>query len=299
MSGEAIGAILGYTGSMIGAAAQTEAVRQTNRAQRELAEYSYEQQRQMIREQNEYNSPVNQMARYKAAGLNPNLIYGQIDGGQQSEIAKFTPPQVQTPDYSNLTNFSDAIQLFLQEKKVGAEVEAINAQTQRYREETRSLMLRNQWEAFLSGQSNPDNTFSGSRRLQEYDLKLKSQGISNSLNQARYDYQKLNNQEKVFFNKFLLPLKLKEEQLKLQGMSYENIKRSIDADLWRDLRNAEIYSSPYRIFGNLVSNLGTDGSSPLVQLLKDASNPKKGYLGWGYNKAKTLWQKYGPKKKNK
>lgn len=31
--------------------------------------------------QNEYNSPANQMQRLKDAGLNPNLIYGQINSG--------------------------------------------------------------------------------------------------------------------------------------------------------------------------------------------------------------------------
>lgn len=30
---------------------------------------------------NEYNSPISQMQRFKSAGLNPNLIYGQMTGG--------------------------------------------------------------------------------------------------------------------------------------------------------------------------------------------------------------------------
>ena len=34
--------------------------------------------------QNEYNTPENQMARLKEAGLNPNLIYGQISSGNSS-----------------------------------------------------------------------------------------------------------------------------------------------------------------------------------------------------------------------
>lgn len=44
--------------------------------------------------QNEYNSPENQMARFKAAGLNPNLIYGQGNSGNAGAI--------QTPDVQNV-----------------------------------------------------------------------------------------------------------------------------------------------------------------------------------------------------
>lgn len=38
-----------------------------------------------IRQQNAYNSPRSQMARYQAAGLNPALIYSQGNAGNQSQ----------------------------------------------------------------------------------------------------------------------------------------------------------------------------------------------------------------------
>lgn len=51
--------------------------------------------KRLSRFQNEYNSPVNQMARFKAAGLNPNLVYTQGNPGNMTPI---------TP-----TNWQDAI----------------------------------------------------------------------------------------------------------------------------------------------------------------------------------------------
>lgn len=57
------------------------------------AELAFERQKQMIDQQNEYNSPINQMARYQAAGLNPLAIYGQISSGQQSSAAQYAPQQ--------------------------------------------------------------------------------------------------------------------------------------------------------------------------------------------------------------
>lgn len=50
--------------------------------------------RKMVREQNEYNSPAQQMARYRAAGLNPNLIYGQGNSGNQSAPVSQVVPDV-------------------------------------------------------------------------------------------------------------------------------------------------------------------------------------------------------------
>lgn len=65
--------------SIAGAAAQSS----MNKATREWNERMYAMQRNDAlidwNRQNEYNSPAAQMERFKAAGLNPNLIYGQTN----------------------------------------------------------------------------------------------------------------------------------------------------------------------------------------------------------------------------
>jgi len=69
-----------------------------NRANRRFSERMYNQQRSdnlaFWNQQNEYNSPAAQMARFKAAGLNPHLIYGQGSAGNASSV--------QTPDVQPL-----------------------------------------------------------------------------------------------------------------------------------------------------------------------------------------------------
>lgn len=59
--------------------------------------------------QNEYNDPESQMERYKEAGLNPHLIYGQGTPGNASEMPKYQPaqmdyekPEIQVPDVADM-----------------------------------------------------------------------------------------------------------------------------------------------------------------------------------------------------
>lgn len=60
------------------------------------AQLAWEREQEAIRRQNEYNSPVNQMARYAEAGLNPGAIYGQIGNGNQSGVAQYQPQRAES-----------------------------------------------------------------------------------------------------------------------------------------------------------------------------------------------------------
>lgn len=55
--------------------------REYNAAQRELAEFQANYNERMWHMQNEYNTPSAQMERFRAAGLNPNLVYSQGNPG--------------------------------------------------------------------------------------------------------------------------------------------------------------------------------------------------------------------------
>jgi len=70
----------------------------TNSSQLSYAKEMYDKQRADSLSdwnmQNEYNSPKAQMARYKEAGLNPNLIYGQMSN---SPVVRSSSPQSYSP----------------------------------------------------------------------------------------------------------------------------------------------------------------------------------------------------------
>lgn len=70
--------------------------------------------------QAQYNSPANQMARYRAAGLNPNLIYGQGTPGNME--------RVMPADYASA--FSNLGSNFQQQQYIAAQTELASSKTQ-------------------------------------------------------------------------------------------------------------------------------------------------------------------------
>lgn len=151
-----IGSIVSGVGSLLGdlgsSAMNSKAVQDTNKANMEIAKYQAQWQQQenekayqrslnMWNLQNEYNSPTQQMARIRAAGLNPNLVYGNGVTGNSSgptpqyEPAKFNAPTMQAYRGWNL-GISDAISQFLAYRTTKAQVDNMEAQNSLIRQQT-------------------------------------------------------------------------------------------------------------------------------------------------------------------
>lgn len=109
---------------------------------REAATTAYNRSVDMWNKTNEYNTPAAQMERLKAAGLNPNLVYGMGSSGtansftaQQSSTPKHQP--VQIPDMLNtISQYQDT-----QIKKEQASF--IAAQRENVEQKTKNLALDN------------------------------------------------------------------------------------------------------------------------------------------------------------
>lgn len=84
--------------------------------------YTQKQQQKAIDKQNAYNSPVEQMKRFNAAGLNTALLYGQVADGNQSQPAG-------VPDYG--AGFSSAFDKALTKSAQQLEKLKIENDTQR------------------------------------------------------------------------------------------------------------------------------------------------------------------------
>lgn len=106
----AIGGIAAGVGSLLSGMFGMHSQSSANIANMELAKYAYEKDLEMWNRNNEYNNPAQQMERLRAAGLNPNLVYGNgsVVGNTSGETPKFKAPQI-----NPITNggfVSDAIQ---------------------------------------------------------------------------------------------------------------------------------------------------------------------------------------------
>ncbi|MDL2320068.1 hypothetical protein LJC45_02925 [Alistipes sp. OttesenSCG-928-B03] len=157
-----IGAVGAATGGMISSAGSKRAAKQAAKENRKMyatqradALTDYQTQRADAladwNRENEYNSPTAQMARYRDAGLNPNLIYGEgvaASSGQADNVRETNTRAAQsgnTPmaryniDFG-MQQFAQNSLIFAQADKIKAETKNIKAQTDKYGAETDNIL---------------------------------------------------------------------------------------------------------------------------------------------------------------
>lgn len=106
--GSVIGAVGSLAGGLVGGSLSNKATKNTNATNYKIAqEYNANQirlaemQNQWNVEQrdfmNNYNSPTQQMKRFRAAGINPYMAMGNINSGNQDSALSAVQPQQQAP----------------------------------------------------------------------------------------------------------------------------------------------------------------------------------------------------------
>lgn len=105
------------------------AAEDTNRMNRDNAMWTLEQNKRLQNEQRVYDSPEAQMARYKAAGLNPHLIYGSGSGASGGTFPISTqgiaPSRIDAPSAS----YPDVAGSFLQAGSTLAQTDLTESKT--------------------------------------------------------------------------------------------------------------------------------------------------------------------------
>jgi hypothetical protein len=102
-AGKAIGAFAAKNPQLINAAVNTGSTLLTNQLNKSNQLQFYDRQRIDAlgdwNRQNIYNNPKEQMARYKEAGLNPHLIYGQTNVSQPIRSVDMKAPTADAPKF--------------------------------------------------------------------------------------------------------------------------------------------------------------------------------------------------------
>ncbi len=151
------GAILSTAGSLFGNMIG-------NRGKREAEARANAQNIKFWNMQNAYNTPAQQMARFKDAGLNPNLIYGKGTPGNAEQITGAKAPDYEMDNpLANITDFADI-------KAKDAQKNNLNSQTANVSMDTliKAQNLR-------KTTKDADNIIKYSSQMLEADLKKKNE----------------------------------------------------------------------------------------------------------------------------
>jgi hypothetical protein len=95
-----------------------------------MADRQNQWSRDMWHLQNQYNSPIEQMARFKQAGLNPHLIYGRGNPGNATPLKSADVKAYTKPQMENVIRGINAFQDHQQLKSVKAQTDNTEAGTQ-------------------------------------------------------------------------------------------------------------------------------------------------------------------------
>lgn len=94
-----VSALGGLIGGLFGGNSAKNQQKLANEGNMQLAEYAYNRELEQWNRENEYNTPAAQLERLKAAGLNPNLLYGDTSAGGVAANS----PAYKTPHISAYT----------------------------------------------------------------------------------------------------------------------------------------------------------------------------------------------------
>lgn len=145
----AIGGIANIVSSAGQARMSRENTDKTIAANQKLAEYQYSKDVEMWNKANEYNSPSAQMERYKAAGLNPNLIYGNgaSAGNTANSLPKYQAPTVRY-DYMPWANLGNALSQYADLELRAAQIDNLKKNSEIKVAEKESKELDNAWKGY-------------------------------------------------------------------------------------------------------------------------------------------------------
>ena len=115
------GAIISAAGSVLGSVLNAKSNANNNALQQQL-----------VQDANAYNTPANQMQRFQDAGLNPYMMLGQVNAGNQTSVASTSPT-----DYSSgVQGVGNAANTLIQAASAGSQIEVNKATVEKTESET-------------------------------------------------------------------------------------------------------------------------------------------------------------------
>lgn len=229
----ALGAIIAGGASLLGSALGFGSQKKTNKANMELAKYqnewqtqenekAYQRNLQMWNLQNAYNSPTQQMARLRSAGLNPNLVYGSgVTGNSAGSTPQYQPADIKRAELSSYRGWNqgltDAVSNFLAYRSNRAQVENMEAQNSLIRQQTATEATRQANIAASTARSEFD--LSQANRLKDVSVSMAEAQMS----KAQHDASTAWSQSQQSWIKTNIDRALQETRIKIGKAEYNQL----------------------------------------------------------------------------
>ena len=232
-----IGALIAGGASLLGSALGFGSQKKTNKANMELAKYqnewqtqenekAYQRNLQMWNLQNEYNSPTQQMARLRSAGLNPNLVYGSgVTGNSAGSTPQYQPADIKRAELSSYRGWNqgltDAVSNFLAYRSNRAQVENMEAQNSLIRQQTATEATRQANIAASTARSEFD--LSQANRLKDVSVSMAEAQMS----KAQHDASTAWSQSQQSWIKTNIDRALQQTRINVGKQEYNRLVQSV------------------------------------------------------------------------
>lgn len=159
----------------------------SNAQSKKLMAKQFHYQKKMWQMENEYNKPVNQMARLQEAGLNPNLVYGSgatALGGSMGSVSQPSAASLDINPINDMSNYQSIVNMMKQEDQIGATTTQIKDNTKNQNALTKAdLQIKEQQALNLKAQEQQYKLGSLYSREQVYAQKIANLGAMMDLYQ--------------------------------------------------------------------------------------------------------------------
>lgn len=178
-----IGGAAALAGGLAGGLFNRKSQKDANKTNIQLAREQQQFEERMVQQQNEYNSPVNQMKRFADAGLNPNLVYTQGNPGNQTSIPSYQRANVQPVQFNFQQDMANAVSQIYNNLQAVAQIRKANAEAsgQEIENNIRLGTWQNQMKFDNSRYLALDEFYSNP------DYFMRNKGLQNDLLDAQYN----------------------------------------------------------------------------------------------------------------
>lgn len=239
-------------------------------------------QEKMMDKQNAYNSPIQQMERLKAAGLNPHLVYGSGNAIQASASPSSSPGYQQTNFGQVATDYITNRLTVRQEENAIAQNDNIRASTDKIHQEINESQIRmNKMGAEMA------NILQNTARS-KLDYDIASHLKQNTIDTALQTFENLKSQGSLTNANIQLAIKdlaVKDANINLSNAQVRKIDSDIQVNAQRivNMKTENSYRATQAAIEEIKHSFWKQGINPdkgaIEQLLQGAISELKGITG--------------------